>query len=273
MASDERAFIRAILGNPYDYTPRLVYADWLEEHGKAGRAYYIRAGVSWEICVEAGVESDHKLLMDLEKQCMRLQPYACPEALKPYQPVTRAGMVEELTVCAEDFLPLAASRVPLRQVNVMNMFNDKRLWSKVLTNPLLPQLENLIFDTDPPLELIHRASGESADTYPLMNETGDPLCLVYTPTLTRLAELRVSFGWADIIQQEINEARRAGLPVLPKLKLLGDAVFGHEDYGGRVLTEFAPLPLPNVECPNKWAATLRAQELNPAWGVQRGAKR
>src|SRR3954452_707004 len=40
--SDDNAFLRAILGQPDDDAPRLVYADWLEEHGDADRAEFIR---------------------------------------------------------------------------------------------------------------------------------------------------------------------------------------------------------------------------------------
>jgi uncharacterized protein (TIGR02996 family) len=36
------AFFQAIIENPDDDTPRLVYADWLEEHGQPDRATFIR---------------------------------------------------------------------------------------------------------------------------------------------------------------------------------------------------------------------------------------
>jgi type VI secretion system protein ImpC len=38
----EEAFLQAILTDPEDDAPRLVYADWLEEHGEAARADFIR---------------------------------------------------------------------------------------------------------------------------------------------------------------------------------------------------------------------------------------
>ena len=38
----QRAFWNAIRANPYDDTPRLVYADWLQEHGDEPRAEFIR---------------------------------------------------------------------------------------------------------------------------------------------------------------------------------------------------------------------------------------
>lgn len=42
-----RALLRAVLDHPEDDTPRLVYADWLEENGYAGRAKKIRRGVKY----------------------------------------------------------------------------------------------------------------------------------------------------------------------------------------------------------------------------------
>src|SRR5689334_8020900 len=38
----EQAFLAEICANPDDDAPRLVYADWLDEHGDAERAEFIR---------------------------------------------------------------------------------------------------------------------------------------------------------------------------------------------------------------------------------------
>jgi uncharacterized protein (TIGR02996 family) len=40
--SDEEAFLRAIADAPDDNAPRLVYADWLDEHNQPQRAEYAR---------------------------------------------------------------------------------------------------------------------------------------------------------------------------------------------------------------------------------------
>jgi uncharacterized protein (TIGR02996 family) len=40
--SDESALLGTILDQPDDDVPRLVYADWLDEHGDADRARFIR---------------------------------------------------------------------------------------------------------------------------------------------------------------------------------------------------------------------------------------
>src|SRR5262245_8094571 len=41
MTADE-PFLQAIRDHPEDDAPRLIYADWLEEHGDARRAEFIR---------------------------------------------------------------------------------------------------------------------------------------------------------------------------------------------------------------------------------------
>lgn len=42
MYSDQQAFERAIIESPDDDTVRLIYADWLDEHGQPERAEFIR---------------------------------------------------------------------------------------------------------------------------------------------------------------------------------------------------------------------------------------
>jgi uncharacterized protein (TIGR02996 family) len=39
---DRDALLRAVVANPDDDAPRLVYADWLDEHGDPDRAEFIR---------------------------------------------------------------------------------------------------------------------------------------------------------------------------------------------------------------------------------------
>src|SRR6266508_240747 len=43
--SEEDALLAAIYANPDDDTPRLVYADWLDEHDQPERAEFIRAQI------------------------------------------------------------------------------------------------------------------------------------------------------------------------------------------------------------------------------------
>lgn len=45
MTTDHAAFVRAIHDRPADPLPRLVFADWLEEHGRPDQATWLRADV------------------------------------------------------------------------------------------------------------------------------------------------------------------------------------------------------------------------------------
>jgi uncharacterized protein (TIGR02996 family) len=42
--SDEKALLAAIWEHPHEDTPRLLYADWLQENGQPERAEFIRVG-------------------------------------------------------------------------------------------------------------------------------------------------------------------------------------------------------------------------------------
>ena len=42
----EEAFLEDIVAHPDDDAPRLVFADWLDDHGDADRAEFIRLQVS-----------------------------------------------------------------------------------------------------------------------------------------------------------------------------------------------------------------------------------
>ncbi len=44
--SDEQGILEDVLAHPDDDAPRLVYADWLDEHGQAERGEFIRAQVA-----------------------------------------------------------------------------------------------------------------------------------------------------------------------------------------------------------------------------------
>jgi uncharacterized protein (TIGR02996 family) len=51
LTSDRHAFVQAIIANPADDAPRLIYADWLEERGTEendARAELIRLGIELE---------------------------------------------------------------------------------------------------------------------------------------------------------------------------------------------------------------------------------
>ncbi len=63
---EHEAFLDAIRANPDDEAPRLVYADWLEDHGDP-RADYLRTEVQWAKKPKASLEKKlHLLAEDLD---------------------------------------------------------------------------------------------------------------------------------------------------------------------------------------------------------------
>jgi uncharacterized protein (TIGR02996 family) len=46
--TDREALLRSVIDSPEDDAPRLVFADWLEEHGETQRAEFIRVGCEYE---------------------------------------------------------------------------------------------------------------------------------------------------------------------------------------------------------------------------------
>lgn len=52
--NEELAFLNVLRANPEDDTTRLVYADWLDEHGDSERAAYLRLLVELAGCEEPG---------------------------------------------------------------------------------------------------------------------------------------------------------------------------------------------------------------------------
>lgn len=46
-SSEERTLLAAVAAAPGDDVPRLVYADWLDEHGRPERAEFIRLQIGW----------------------------------------------------------------------------------------------------------------------------------------------------------------------------------------------------------------------------------
>jgi uncharacterized protein (TIGR02996 family) len=70
--SDEDALLAAIIAHPDEDTPRLVYADWLQEHGNPDRAEFIRVQ-----CRLAALVPSHpdwiELTEHLEELCVRLR--------------------------------------------------------------------------------------------------------------------------------------------------------------------------------------------------------
>src|SRR5262245_32529246 len=73
--SDEAAFLRAILADPADDAPRLVYADWLDEQGTpeaAARAAFLRTTAAHAAAARAGARNRKALKKQLHETALTL---------------------------------------------------------------------------------------------------------------------------------------------------------------------------------------------------------
>jgi uncharacterized protein (TIGR02996 family) len=48
ISSEEKGLLQTIIDTPHDDAPRLVYADWLDDHGQSERAEFIRVQIELE---------------------------------------------------------------------------------------------------------------------------------------------------------------------------------------------------------------------------------
>lgn len=108
---NEDVFLQAILEEPDDDTHRLVYSDWLEEHGDAAaqdRATLIRAQIQAEQLPVGGRK--RKALERTAKKLIKAHPEwtaALREVDEDLKPEFRRGFVHHITVEAYRFVNLA----------------------------------------------------------------------------------------------------------------------------------------------------------------------
>jgi uncharacterized protein (TIGR02996 family) len=115
--NQEEAFIEDIAEHPDDDAPRLVFADWLEDHGDSSRAEFIRVQ-----CRLARLDEDAPEREELERREKELLKeneirWLGAKRFKRWQ--FRRGMLEYVVLSAQDF-PRKAARLfrayPIRHI-------------------------------------------------------------------------------------------------------------------------------------------------------------
>ena len=133
MSNDEHALLAAIAAAPADDTPRLVYADWLDDHGRAVRAEFIRLQ-----CRIAQIETQPRHVVNLFSGLWQRQQEILddppPDLFGPLSDmppsvrmVSERGFVSEVTLHVLVFLTYAdrlAAAVPPPRVEVTNAAAD-----------------------------------------------------------------------------------------------------------------------------------------------------
>ncbi|HEY7426419.1 MAG TPA: TIGR02996 domain-containing protein [Gemmataceae bacterium] len=206
----DKAFLQAILEEPDDDGPRLIYADWLEEHGYPERAEFIRAQIELAKPPAARTRTRRR---ELERRVKALWKQHGPTWAK--QPGGGSSTLEwwERGFCsyywADDFatlvseLPRRLTEAPIQRVG----FNFRRREdaARLLEMPLLHRLRSLCL------------FGSGFDEDELMGDA-DIRLLTQCPHLAGLEEL-------DLTQHRIGPeglrqlAHAPGLPALHSLAL------------------------------------------------------
>ena len=139
MSDDESTFLRAIAADPADDLPRLVYADWLEEHDQSARAEFIRVQID-VAKLERGPRAAMNRHVDVWKRQQDLLDGHLPELLGPLAgiwsrvpPLFERGFLKRVELDWGTFRHFAAELVklvPVPEVAVTNIeyadFSDWR---------------------------------------------------------------------------------------------------------------------------------------------------
>jgi uncharacterized protein (TIGR02996 family) len=129
----DRAFLSDILAHPEDDTPRLIYADWLTDHGNPDRAEFIRVQIE-----RARLDEDDPAQDDLERREQRLlgrhPEWYADLAEWEHRPIGtfRRGFLHEIDADPNDFLRRLddlSERAPVRSLRMRE--DDGLRWDEV----------------------------------------------------------------------------------------------------------------------------------------------
>jgi uncharacterized protein (TIGR02996 family) len=142
--TDEDALLRAVIADPDDDAPRLIYADWLDENGQCERAEFIRVQIAL-----AGMSSDdgrRPELRRVERRIIRRRGKHWTEPLRPLvlQHSFRRGFVETADCFADEFVSRGGDLFSLAPIRHLWLFNAHHCALQVSQCPYLNRPLSLI---------------------------------------------------------------------------------------------------------------------------------
>lgn len=232
----EEAFIQAIRAAWFDDAPRLIYADWLEEQGKADRAEFIRIQCRLRRVPDSDPDKaalNHRaeeLLRDHWEEWVgplrdivgpRRDQYGAMWMSEIYQPLAlrlfSRGFVCNLTLDAEDYLRHARSLRSLTPLHSLTLWRGGRCARRLAEEPTLPGLHSLGFF--------------GYYDAPLM--AGDMAALAASPYLQGLSALHLS--WNSLGDEGIEALVQA--PWLAGVSYLNLTENGFSDRGAHAIAK------------------------------------
>jgi len=143
----EQGFLDAIIASPEDDSPRLVYADWLEEHGFGERAEFIR--VQCELACKAKYDASRLPLQQREQELLAAHKaqWAKPVASIIGNYEFHRGFVDTVAIGARKLLSHGAKLfrlAPIRNVKVGRLGSSSVAASDLASCDLLPRIRGLV---------------------------------------------------------------------------------------------------------------------------------
>jgi uncharacterized protein (TIGR02996 family) len=143
---ENRAFLDAIIADPEDDTRRLVYADWLDEHGASTRAEFIR--VQCELARKDKCDPASESLLKREKQFLAKhgaqwsKPVSAIARIHHY----RRGFVDAVAVSGRSLLTSGAKLfglAPIRNVKITRLGSTNARVEDLAKCEVLPRIRGL----------------------------------------------------------------------------------------------------------------------------------
>ncbi len=239
MTHDE-AFIQAIREAPHDDAPRLIYADWLEEHGQADRADFIR--VQCRLAQTPGASAERPPLRERAEELLRrhweewvgplrdivgpwrdryseswLGETYHPDALRRFV----RGFVEELALDAERFLRHVRDLNCLLPLRTLSLWKAGHCAAALANTPELRGLFKLAFADyyDAPLtarDATELASSPYLDGLSVLYLGGNSLGDAGVEALTRAPWL-ISLIYLDLSDNGLSDRGARALAASPYL--------------------------------------------------------
>ena len=139
----ESAFLEAILADPDDDSPRLIYADWLDERGDADRAEFIR--VQCALHRAPADDPRRPAWHDRQRRLLAEHQAEWLGSLRGlfYLWAFRRGFLEEVTLKAQTFLDTAGSLFRAAPVRLVRLLKGAGVIDRLADCPQLRRVKAL----------------------------------------------------------------------------------------------------------------------------------
>jgi uncharacterized protein (TIGR02996 family) len=142
MTQDD-AFLQAIIEQPDDDTPRLIYADWLDEHGDPDRAEFIRVQCELACLPEGDARRAGLKLRERALLALHEATWAAPLRGRVASWKFRRGFVEQIATGAGKFLTQAEQLFRLAPIRHARLRRPTWCLQRLAECPYLARLTGL----------------------------------------------------------------------------------------------------------------------------------